>query len=634
MKRKVYLSNTDIEEALIQYTERMSACKQSVAAEWIDTRQSLGRVTAQPVFAKISAPNHNAAAMDGIMLVAASVRSASEANPIVLTEGIDFEYINTGHEIKEPFDSVIMIEDIVELEDHRISTNVQAAPWQHIRPIGEDIVAGEMILPENHKIRPMDIGAVLNGGISSVQVIEKIRVGIMPTGNEIADSYETLPQGMSFDTNSWTFCAMVEQWGGIPDRVEPVPDDPIRLKTELLRLLANNHIVVINAGSSAGSKDYTAHLVEEMGELVLHGLAIKPGKPTILGLIEGKPVIGVPGYPGSAFLAFEEIVGPVFRTLQKTALPSIAKVTATLSRRVMSSLKYKEYIRVKLGDVGGKIIATPLNRGAGVTMSLVKADGLMIVPQKCEGLEAGEQVTVELMRDLDTLGNTLVSIGSHDLIMDYLGSLMERMPNEEGVLSHLSSAHVGSTGGILALARGEAHMAPIHLLDEESGEYNQPILDQLLKGRDIRLVKGVKRLQGFIVKSGNPLGIQAIEDLAKSNIRFVNRQRGSGTRLLTDFLLKKYGIASDAIDGYQREMTTHMAVAASVKSGSADVGIGVYSAADTMDLDFVPIGYEEYDFAIPQEYMEEPFVQSFLKALRSEAFAQILTELGGYEQYE
>jgi putative molybdopterin biosynthesis protein len=375
--------------------------------------------------------------------------------------------------------------------------------------------------------------------------------------------------------------------------------------------------------------------VEEMGELVFHGLAIRPGKPTVLGIVDGKPVIGVPGFPGSAFLAFEEIVGPVFRKLQRTRISQLPRIDAVVSKRVVSSLKYREYIRVKVGKVDEKLIATPLSRGAGVTMSLVRADGLMIIPRNSEGYEAGETVSVELTRDMSDIENTIVSIGSHDLIMDYMATLLEKReagPGEPKI--HLSSAHVGSMGGILALSRGEAHMAPIHLLDEQTGEYNTSYIEKYLGNRKIALVKGVKRQQGFMVAKGNPKNIRSIEDLARKDVVFVNRQKGSGTRILTDYLLKKNHIDNSLIKGYDRDMTTHMAVAAAVSAGTADVGVGVFSAAKAMGLDFIPIGVEEYDFAIPEQFMETEMIRAFLEVLRSEDFRKILEELGGYEYYE
>lgn len=623
-ERKIYLSNTDLEEAVQLYLSRLEPAISSIQTELVEVPQASGRVTSKPVFARLSSPNHNAAAMDGIMAMADRTYTASEATPVVLTQGQEFEYINTGHVVREPYDCVIMIEDVVDLGDGTVKIIVPAAPWQHIRPIGEDMVAGEMILPEHHQIRPMDIGAMLGAGCAEVEVYEKIHIGIMPTGNEITDDYSTLERGATFDSNSWIFHATALEMGAVPQRIPPVADDYDLLKRELLRLLERNHLVVINAGSSAGSKDYTAKLIEDLGELVLHGIAIKPGKPTILGIVSGKPVIGVPGYPGSAFLVFEEVAGRVIRSMQRIRYQRPPQAKAVLSRRLVSSLKYREYVRVKLGQVGEKLIATPLNRGAGVMMALVKADGLLVIPRTSEGYEAGEEVSVELVADLDLIKNTLVSIGSHDLVMDHIANLLSR--KEIG----LSSAHVGSMGGILALKRGEAHLAPIHLLDEETGEYNRSYLERYLKEENVKLIKGVRREQGFMVRPGNPKGILGIQDLARPDVSFVNRQKGSGTRILTDYLLAKAGIDTSMIRGYDRDMTTHMAVAAAVESGSADVGVGVASAVHAMGLDFISIGFEEYDFAIPERYLELDAMQEFLAVLKSEEFQGILTELGGY----
>jgi putative molybdopterin biosynthesis protein len=624
MERDIYLSNTDIEEAVSLYLGKLDTAISLVKTELVDIREARGRVTAAPVIAKLSSPNQNAAAMDGIMVISDRTFSANEANPAILNRGMDFEYVNTGFPLVEPYDSVIMIEDVAVLNDGQVKIMAQAAPWQHVRPIGEDIVAGEMILPENHLIRPMDIGAVLSGGVAEVAVYERIRVGIIPTGSEITDRYDSLPRGKIFDSNSWTFRAIVEEQGGIAERISPVEDDYKKLKNAVAELAERNHIVIVNAGSSAGSKDYTAQVIEDLGELVLHGVAIKPGKPTVLGMIGHKPVIGVPGYPGSAFLVFEEIVNPVIRALQRRKTERPAQARAVVSRRVVSTLKYREYVRVKLGKVGDKLIATPLNRGAGVAMALVKADGILVIPKNSEGCEAGEEALVELVNDMEAIENTIVSIGSHDLIMDYIGSILARKGHT------LSSAHVGSMGGILAIKRGEAHIAPIHLLDEETGEYNKSYIEKYLKDEDVALVKGVRREQGFMVVKGNPKRIYGIGDLKRDDVTFVNRQKGSGTRILTDYLLKKSGVEARKVRGYERDMTTHMAVAAAVDSGTADVGVGVASAAGAMGLDFIPIGFEEYDFAIPRKYMETEGIKSFLEVLESTEFRQILKELGGY----
>lgn len=642
MNRNVYLTITDLEEAVNLFLDKIGPCRASIKEEWIPVQESRGRILSQPVFARLSSPNHNAAAMDGIMVKGEKTYLATEANPVILERGRDFEYINTGHILRDPYDAVIMIEDVTLLEEQesglvesrggkemlgheadRVKILLPASPWQHIRPIGEDIVAGEMILPEHHRIRPQDIGALMSGGITSLPVFERIAVGIMPTGSEISDDYQHLEQGKIFDTNSWTFKAIVEEAGCLANRISPVPDEYDTLKNALLDLLKDNHLVVINAGSSAGSKDFTAAIIQELGEVTLHGIAIKPGKPTILGMVQGKPVIGVPGYPGSAYLVFEEVVLPILRSLNHQPEISRTKTKAVLSRRLISSLKHREYVRVTLGKVGDRLIATPLNRGAGVTMTLVKADGMLVIPKNAEGYDAGEEVEIELLKDLRTIENTLVSIGSHDLLMDHIGSMMKGFK--------LSSTHVGSMGGVMALMRGETHLAPIHLLDEETGEYNRGTMNRYLAGKAF-LIKGVKREQGLMLAPGNPKGIRVLKDLTRKDVLFVNRQRGSGTRVLTDYLLKKENLNSADIQGYDRDMTTHMAVAAAVASGTADAGVGVYSAAKAMGLDFLPIGFEDYDFAVAEELRDSPMIRSFVQVLESPEFEALLKELGGYER--
>lgn len=631
MKRNIYLSNTDLEVALSQYIEKLVSLNIPSKVEIIKTWDANKRVLSKPIFAKLSSPNHNAAAMDGIMVIAEKTYTASEVSPVELILGKDFEYINTGHLIIDPYDAVIMIEDVVKLTEDKVRINIQAAPWEHIRPIGEDIVAGEMILPEYHSIRPIDIGAILSGGVSEIEVFQKLKVGIIPTGNEITDSYDDLPLGKTFDTNSWTFKAILEDFGAIPFRTSPIPDDYDILKSEILDKVEICDMVVINAGSSAGSKDYTKQLIEDMGEVILHGISIKPGKPTILGIIKGKPVIGVPGYPGSAFLVFEEVVGPIIKLLQKQEIKGREKVKGILSKRVVSSLKNREYVRVKLGLVNGRMVATPLNKGAGVTMAIVKADGILVVPKNSEGFDAGEEADIILTSDIGMIENTLVSIGSHDIIMDLIGSLMAKNSKDDiGKSLHLSSTHIGSMGGVMALKRGETHIAPIHLLDEETGEYNDSYVNKYLSV-DYTIIKGVKREQGIITSKGNPKNIKTISDISKQGISFVNRQKGSGTRILTDYLFKKEGIDPKKIKGYDREFTTHMGVAAAIKSGTADAGVGVYSAASVLDLDFYLIGYEDYDFAVRKDFLHDEKIKEFIKILGSQELKDQLQAIGGYE---
>lgn len=384
------------------------------------------------------------------------------------------------------------------------------------------------------------------------------------------------------------------------------------------------NIVVINAGSSAGSEDYTCDIINEIGEVFVHGIAIKPGKPTILGKINGKPVIGIPGYPVSAFISFREFVIPLISNHKRV---NIETTEIVLSKRIVSALKHKEFVRMKLGKVGDNIIGTPLSREAGVTMSLVKADGILTIPKNVEGYEAGRRAEVELLRNEDYIKNSLVSIGSHDIIIDHLNDIISKESN----LYSLSSAHVGSLGGIMAIKKGEAHIAPIHLLDEVSGEYNKKFVEKYLKNKDVYLIKGIKRVQGIYVKKGNPLNIKSIEDITDKKLIFANRQKGSGTRVLFDYYLKKQGMDHGEIEGYKREFTTHTGVALAVKSGNADIGLGIESVAKLMDIDFIPMALEDYDFLVSKDEIDHPIVKNVLEILKSKEFKCRIENLGGYE---
>lgn len=620
--RKKYISNTDFEDAKRIYENRVGY-NLKPQKERTDVIASMGRVTCKPVYAQESSPCYNASAMDGIAVNSRSTHGASETNPIELQENADFSYVNTGNPINEPYDSVIMIEDVMERGEGKVNIIAPSHPWQHVRPIGEDMVKGEMIIPSGHIVRPVDIGALLAGGLESIDVYKKPLLGIIPTGSELVDSLEELREGKVIESNSRVFEARASELGAQALRYEPCPDEFELLKARIKQAVSECDIVVINAGSSAGTRDYTAKLIEELGEVVIHGIAIKPGKPTILGIIDGKPVIGLPGYPVSTYVAFESFVKPMLLSMQGLEESCEESVEAVVTMRIASSLKHKELVRVNVGHVSGRFVATPLTRGAGVTMSLVKADGLLEIQRSSEGLDAGALASVKLLKPAQELRKTLVSIGSHDIIMDEISDMMK-----------LTSGHVGSMGGIMSMMRRECHIAPIHLLDEESGEYNLPYIKKFFGNGSMALIKGVKRLQGLMLQCGNPKDINDFEDLAREDVVFVNRQRGAGTRILLDYNLKKLEIDPDAVNGYERDMNTHMAVAIAVKTGSADVGLGVFSAAKALNLEFIPLGYEEYDFLVNADYLEDDRVKRFIGILESEEFAARLDNLGGYKLEE
>ena len=628
-KRNLYLKTTPVEEARKKYMqalEEAGCLKQE--EERTDTYESLGRITAEAVYAKCCSPLFNAAAMDGIAVKSAETAEAGEERPLALSLGSGYRIIDTGDPVKSPFDAVIMAEDVMETGEGVVTITKSVPGWQNVRPIGEDIAAGEMLLPSHHTIRPVDIGVLLAGGILNLEIFKKPQVSIIPTGTEIIMPHENPKEGDIIDSNSGMIAAMVTESGGVPHRCSIVPDDYQKIKETVLQETERSDMVIINAGSSAGTEDYTVHVLREIGQVIVHGVAMKPGKPVILAIVQGKPVIGLPGYPVSAYLAFENFAEPVLRImagLSPNKGSSTRKtVKAVLSKRTVSSLKHREYVRVKVGKVGDKFVCAPLARGAGAAMSLVRADGFCVIPQESEGFEAGETVDVELYTDLVQIENTLVSIGSHDMIIDVMNDMMaERFPG-----MNLSGTHVGSMGGLMALSRGETVIAPTHLLDEETGEYNVSYMENIFPGENMALIKGVDRIQGIMVKKGNPLGIKGVEDLTR--VRYVNRQRGAGTRVLLDYKLKQAGITPDMIDGYDKEAATHMAVAALVASEEIDAGMGVKSAADAMGLDFIEVGTEEYDFAIRQENLELPQVRAFRQILESEEFHEKLAEMGGY----
>ena len=621
-ERNLYLSNIPIEEAVSIYTDALKNILK-ISFETIPVIDSLNRITRSAVYAKYSSPLFNASAMDGIAVISSHTDGASEAKPVDLVYGEDYKIVDTGDPIHPPFDAVIMAEDLIDLGSGRLRIIASAAPWEHIRPIGEDIVACEMILTSNHLIRPIDVGVLLSAGILELEVIKKPRIAIFPTGTEIIEPTATPKEGDIIESNSRMFENMVTVEGGEAHRFPPIEDNYEKIKGKIDAASKEFDMVIVNAGSSAGTEDFTVHVLRELGKVLVHGVAIKPGKPVILAIVNEKPVIGLPGYPVSAYIGFENFVSPVIAMFTNRQMKKRELIDAIISKRLVSSLKHREYVRVKVGRVGDKIVASPLARGAGAAMSLVRADGFCIIEQSSEGVESGDSVKVELYRSLEEIEHTLVSIGSHDLIMDVIADLMPNIYKN----MYLSSTHVGSMGGLMALKRGEAHMAPIHLLDEETGEYNISYIKRMFR-EEMALIRGVGRVQGFIVKKGNPLGIHTIEDI--KNCRYVNRQRGAGTRILFDYKLQENNIDSDEINGYGLEMTTHMAVAALVQSDSADSGMGIQSAAKAMGLDFIPVGPEQYDFAIPKKYLELDYVRAFIAILKSDVFKQKLDELGGY----
>jgi len=632
-KQKKYLDNQPLADAIRKYDDALRAAVIGgrLPGERISVSDALGRVTAEAVIAKISSPFYHSAAMDGAAVRFLDTFGASETRPKRLRVPEQAVFVDTGDPMPDGYDAVIMIEDVENISEDEIEILRPATPWQHVRLVGEDIVATELIVPENHVVRPADMAAMIASGRTSVMVRRRPRAAVIPTGTELIEPGSVPERGGIIDFNSTMLSAMVSECGGIAAKQRIIKDDAALLRRTILDALAGSDLVLINAGSSAGREDFTADVIAGLGQVIVHGVNIKPGRPVILGIVQGKPVIGIPGYPVSAALTFNLFVKPLLYAMQGRTDPPPETLTAKLSRQVASTLGVEEFLRVKVGSVSGNLIATPVTRGAGVLMSLVRADGVVRIPAGNEGIAAGHAVTVELFRPGYEIANTVVCIGSHDNALDVLANALKKKHPEMS----LSSAHVGSMGGLLAIQRGEAHMAGTHLLDEETGEYNVGHIKKLLPGRKTVLVNLVYREQGLLVPAGNPKGIKGFKDLTRGDVVFVNRQAGAGTRLLTDLHLKKLGIDPSNVKGYHHEEFTHMAVAAAVVSGAADTGLAVLSAARALGLDFILVAKERYDLAIPGEFYDTPLLRAVLAIIGEDrAFREQIVSLGGYDVSE
>jgi putative molybdopterin biosynthesis protein len=616
---------------------------------------ALGRVTAEPIWAKLSSPHYHASAMDGFAVRAVSTNGALPSRPVMLQIGPEAEYVDTGDPLPDWANAVIPIENVESLDELggitseirdpasiRIRTSV--APWSHVRPLGEDIVATQLVLPAGHVLKPVDLGAIAASGHQQINVSRKPRVGILPTGTELVPIGSALKAGDILEYNSLVLAAQIQSMGGEPTRY-PITKDDFDLICDRVQEAAQMHdLVLLNAGSSAGAEDFSARVVERLGTLLVHGVAVRPGHPVILGLVNRKssienhrsenlppeashriPIIGVPGYPVSAALTVEIFAEPLIATWLGRRPRELQTETAILTRKIVSPPGDDDYVRVAVGKVGDKLLAAPLSRGAGVITSLVQADGLALIPRGAQGVEAGEKIQVRLYRSKLEIERTIFCIGSHDLTLDLLSQFLADHDRR------LASANVGSQGGLLALRRGEAHLAGSHLLNPETGEYNISYIRQYMPDIPVKVVALVGRDQGLMVRRGNPKGIKGLGDLIRRDVQFVNRQRGAGTRVLLDYHLNLMTIKQERIVGYSQEEYTHLGVAAAVASGRADCGLGIAAAAQALDLEFIPLFQERYDLVIPKQFSDDDLLAPLFGLFSDRRFREAIAQLPGYD---
>ena len=629
MKRNVYLQTQAIPVAVALVRQALDR-DTLVQRETVPSHQALGRVLCAPVHARYSAPTTHSAAMDGYALRAADSFAAREGQPVILEEGTSCFAVNTGHPLPENCDAVVMIEHVQTLGDGRISIEAPAFPWQHVRRIGEDIVATELLFPRNRVLSAYDIGALLSGGIWEAPVWESLRLRIIPTGNEVLD-FTAKPdpgRGQVVESNSQVLFALASQLGCAVSRVPPVPDDPVALRAALNKSLDEGmHITVFCAGSSAGDKDFTRAVIESEGKVLVHGIAAMPGKPTIAGICRGRLVFGAPGYPVSSVVAFEEVMAPIIRWLTRREEIHRPELAMELTRKVPSRLGMEEFVRLAVGRVGQKLVATPLGRGAGNITTLTRAQAVMRIPPESEGVAEGAAVQGALLCAPEELDSILVCVGSHDNVLDLLADELMGLDTP----FRFVSTHVGSMGGITAIRNSSCHLGGMHLFDADTGDFNFPDLAKFLPEMEVAVVNLAIRHQGLIVQKGNPLGIQGVKDLDRKDVRFINRQRGAGTRILLDWHLKEAGMKPADVAGYDKEESTHMAVAVNVLTGAAQCGMGIFAAAHALDLSFVPLARERYDLVIPRKFLDDPRIEALLALVQSREFQARIEALGGYE---
>jgi putative molybdopterin biosynthesis protein len=637
-----------VEEA-IQAVENALGGLKPLGVEIVPLERALGRVLAENIYATIDLPPFDRSEVDGYAVDSRSTFEADEDKPVELkiigtslvgkvpntevnlNEAIE---IDTGAPLPRGADAVIMVEHTKKIDEKRVLVYKSVRPGENVAQAGSDIRIGERALRKGTLISAREIAVLAGLGINTVRVYTKPRIAVISTGDEIVMPGSKLESAKVYDVNGFSLSSMVAEMGAQPSYLGVVPDDPKLIEDVVLRAYENYDIVITSGSTSAGIKDTIYKVFNNLGKpgLVVHGLKIKPGKPTVAAVVNDKLLFGLPGFPLSSMVAFLVFVRPILAKIIGLSLEqSEVKIQARMAFKVQAGKGKREYLPVNIVQVRDHFKAYPLLAGSGSATALAFADGFIEIPESREFLDENEIVDVKLisryLRPAD-----LIIIGSHCPGVDLITELSD--------LGYVKVINVGSVGGWLAVKRGEADIAGTHLFDEQTKEYNVPFMDIYgLKGKAV-LIRGYVRLQGFIVEKGNPLGISGFEDLLKPNIRFINRNKGSGTRALIDMKLRELAFLKNVsfqeltnmIRGYYTEAKTHSGVAAAIAQGRADVGVAIKSVADAYDLDFIPIGEEFYDFLIPIDRLEKTSVKKFINTLKSQEFANELQKrLSGYK---
>ncbi len=620
--------------------------------EEVSISEAFGRVLAEDVRARYDSPPFDRSEVDGYAVVSESVAGADEDSPATLKVvgkvGVGEEplvevglgeavEVDTGAVIPRGADAVVMAEYTKELSNGRLLVFKSITSGENIARAGSDIARGEVVLRKGTIIGAAEIASLAAAGISKVRVYRKVRAGIISIGNELRPPGNSLRIGEVFDVNAYSISASLRELGCDVATYGIIPDNEDKIKEVVKKALKENDIVITSGGTSAGIKDLTYRVLNELGRpgVIIHGVKLKPGKPTVVAVINNKVVIGLPGFPLSAMMSFKVVAIPIISRLMgvNPSLLKAFKVRARLARRLTGVKGRNVLVPVALNVRPGsnELLAYPVRFRSGSIHVLTYADGFIEVREDTGIIEAGTFVNVELFRG-NWVPPSIVCIGSHDYLMETI--LYEYVGSNE-LIKYVPA---GSMGGLTAVSSGEADVGGTHILDEETNEYNIPIIKKLGMSGKVRLVRGWIREIGLVIPKGNPKGIKGLEDLLRDDVLFINRNKGSGTRVLIDMKLKEiakrrgipFNRIKRVIKGYWNEVRTHTAVAAAVSQGRADVGVAIKWAAKLYGLDFIKIGDEIYDIAINRESLSKDCIKRLVEFLGSNELKKVVKRFEGY----
>ena len=578
--------------------------------ERISVTQCLGRVAAGPVYAKYSVPEVNLSAMDGIAVRSRDTVGATDQAPVLLEE---FVRVNTGNIVPPGFDAVVMIEDTWE-DGQRFRIRKSAAPWQHVRPAGEDIRENRLVLPRGHEIRAFDIGALATYGITHLDVLTA-DVGIIPTGSELVPFGTRPGPGQVVESNTIMAQAFLGAMGARCTRYPIVPDEPSKIAKALTTAAQKNDLVIISAGSSAGTRDFTAGVISSLGDLLFHGVAVRPGKPVMLGRIFGKPVLGLPGYPLAAQTMLREFAAPLLETWGLAA-PHRHTVRVRLAHDLTSEIGFDEFVPVFVGRIGSECWGTPHARGAGVQMATVKANAYTHLPATAEGFESGQELDVFLTTDPKSIDRTIILNGTLDPSLEELANLI----HGRGLFIH--GSNTGNISALLALKRRSCHAISLSLPSVSLLAEN-PILRQQLPEEGLVLVHVAAIEQGIASQ-------EIITPDELTSLKWINTRKDSAMHMIFDKLLDSRGIDPSRIDGYKHEVGGAQAVAAAVRNGFADAGMCTSAIAEANGLRFLPVATENFELAFHHDMLGDPKIHELVSVINSPEFRGILSGSGGY----